>query len=89
MASTGRSDGLSISVEDFGAKVEISVSAQGLLEPAFAAVSKELMRHIGDDPTASTHATKESVKDTLTVTSEQSHEIRPTDMNINYTLKHP
>ena len=58
LASTGRSDGLSISVEDFGAKVEISVSAQGLLEPAFAAVSKELMRHIGDDPTASTHATK-------------------------------
>ena len=73
LASTGRSDGLSISVEDFGAKVEISVSAQGLLEPAFAAVSKELMRHIGDDPTASTHATKEAIKIALTVTSESSH----------------
>ena len=70
-------------------KVGNSVSAQGLLEPAFAAVYKELMRHIGDNPTASTHATKESVKDTLTVTSEQSHEIRFTDMNINDTLKHP
>ncbi len=73
LASTGRSDGLSISVEDFGAKVEISVSAQGLLEPAFAVVSKELMRHIGDDPTASTHATKEAIKIALTVTSESSH----------------
>ena len=73
LASTGRSDGLSISVEDFGAKVEISVSAQGLLEPAFAAVSKELMRHIGDDPTASTHATKAAIKIALTVTSESSH----------------
>ena len=73
LASTGRSDGLSISVEDFGAKVEISVSAQGLLEPAFAAVSKELMRHIGDDPTASTHAAKEAIKIALTVTSESSH----------------
>ena len=73
LASTGRSDGLSISVEDFGAKVEISVSAQGLLEPAFAAVSKELMRHIGDDPTASTHATKEAIKIALTVTSESRH----------------
>ena len=58
---------------NFGAKVEISVSAQGLLEPAFAAVSKELMRHIGDDPTASTHATKEAIKIALTVTSESSH----------------
>jgi hypothetical protein len=28
------------------------------------------MRHIGDDPTASTHATKESVKVALTVTNE-------------------
>jgi hypothetical protein len=73
LASAGLSDGLSISVEDFGAKVEISVSAQGLLEPAFAAVARELMRHIGDDPTASTHATKEAVKVTLTVTSELSH----------------
>ena len=62
-----------ISVEDFGAKVEISVSAQGLLESAFAAVSNELMRHIGDDPTASTHATKEAIKIALTVTSESSH----------------
>ena len=70
LASAGLSDGLSISVEDFGAKVEISVSAQGLLEPAFVAVSKELKRHIGDDPTASTHATKESVKVALTVTNE-------------------
>jgi len=68
------SDGLSISVEDLGAKVEISVSAQGLLEPAFVAVSTELKRHIGDDPTASTHATKEAVKVALTVTSESSHE---------------
>lgn len=74
LASAGLSDGLSISVEDFGAKVEISVSAQGLLEPAFVAVSKELKRHIGDDPTASTHATKEAVKVALTVTSESSHE---------------
>ena len=70
LASAGLSDGLSISVEDFGAKVEISISAQGLLEPAFVAVSKELKRHIGDDPTASTHATKESVKVALTVTNE-------------------
>ena len=70
LASAGLSDGLSISVEDFGAKVEISVSAQGLLEPAFVAVSKELKRHIGDDPTASTHATKEAVKVALTVTNE-------------------
>ena len=89
LSSAGLTDGLSIRVEDFDGKVEISVSAQGLLEPAFAAVSTELMRHIGDDPTASTHATKESVKVTLTVTSEQSHEIRSTDMNINDTLKHP
>ena len=74
LASAGLSDGLSISVEDLGAKVEISVSAQGLLEPAFVAVSKELKRHIGDDPTASTHATKEAVKVALTVTSESSHE---------------
>ncbi len=73
LASTGLSDGLSISVEDFGTKVEISVSAQGLLEPAFAAVSKELMRNIGDDPTASTHATKEAIKIALTVTNESSH----------------
>ena len=72
LASAGLSDGLSISVEDFGAKVEISVSAQGLLEPAFVAVSKELKRHIGDDPTASTHATKEAVKVALTVTNESS-----------------
>tara|TARA_B100000809_G_scaffold167837_1_gene165196 strand:+ start:60 stop:1280 length:1221 start_codon:yes stop_codon:yes gene_type:complete len=74
LASAGLSDGLSISVEDLGAKVEISVSAQGLLEPAFVAVSTELKRHIGDDPTASTHATKEAVKVALTVTSESSHE---------------
>ena len=33
------------------------------------------MRHIGDDPTVSTHATKETVKVTLTVTSESSHGI--------------
>jgi hypothetical protein len=79
LASAGLSDGLSISVEDFGAKVEISVSAQGLLEPAFAAVARELMRHIGDDPTASTHATKEAVKVTLTVTSELSHGTSSTD----------
>ena len=79
LASAGLSDGLSISVEDFGAKVEISVSAQGLLEPAFVAVSKELKRHIGDDPTASTHATKEAVKVTLTVTSELSHGTSSTD----------
>jgi len=70
LASAGLSDGLSISVEDFGAKVEISISAQGLLEPAFVAVPTELKRHIGDDPTASTHATKEAVKVALTVTSE-------------------
>ena len=57
--------------------MEISVSAQGLLEPAFAAVSKELKRHIGGDPTVSTHATKEAVKITLTVTSEQSPETSP------------
>lgn len=74
LASAGLSDGLSISVEDLGAKVEISVSAQGLLEPAFVAVSTELKRHIGDDPTASTHATKEAVKVALTVTRESSHE---------------
>ena len=73
LASTGLSDGLSISVEDFGSKVEISVSAQGLLEPSFAAVSKELMRHIGDDPTASTRATKEAIKIVFTVTNESSH----------------
>ena len=79
LTSAKLSSGLSISVEDFSAKVEISVSAQGLLEPAFAAVSKELMRHIGDDPTASTHATKEAVKVTLTVTSEPSHGISPAD----------
>ena len=72
LASAGLSDGLSISVEDFGAKVEISISAQGLLEPAFVAVSKELKRHIGDDPTASTHATKEAVKVALTLTNESS-----------------
>ena len=72
LASTGLSDGLKISVEDFGAKVEISVSAKGLLEPAFAEVSTELMRHIGDDPTASTYATKEAIKVALTVTNESS-----------------
>ena len=77
LASAELSGGLSISVEDFGAKMEISVSAQGLLEPAFAAVSKELKRHIGGDPTVSTHATKEAVKITLTVTSEQSPETSP------------
>ena len=79
LTSAKLSSGLSISVEDFSAKVEISVSAQGLLEPAFAAVSKELMRHIGDDPTASTHAPKEAVKVSLTVTSEPSHGISPAD----------
>jgi len=72
LASTGLSDGLTISVEDFGSKVEISVSANGLLEPAFAAVSRELMRHIGDDPTASTYATKKAVKVALTLTNESS-----------------
>ena len=71
LASTGLSDGLTISVEDLGGRVEVSVSAKGLLEPAFAAVSTELMRHIGDDPTASTYATKEAIKVALTVTNEQ------------------
>ena len=64
-------------------KVEISVSAQGLLEPAFAAVARELMRHIGDDPTASTHATKEAVTVTLTITSAANHEISSADMDNN------
>ena len=71
-ATTGQSDGLTISVEDLGAKVEISVSAKGLPESDFTAVSKELMRHIGDDPTASTYATKEAIKVSLTVTNEPS-----------------
>jgi hypothetical protein len=56
-----------------------ALSALGLLEPAFAAVARELMRHIGDDPTASTHAIKEAVKVTLTVTSELSHGTSSTD----------
>lgn len=72
LASTGLSDGLTISVEVFEAKVEISVSAKGLLEPAFAEVSTELMYHIGDDPTASTYVTKEAIKVALTVTNESS-----------------
>ena len=72
LATTGQSDGLTISVEDLGAKVEISVSAKGLPESDFTAVSKELMRHIGDDPTASTYATKEAIKVSLTVTNEPS-----------------
>jgi hypothetical protein len=72
LASAGLSDGLSISVEDFGAKVEISVSAQGLLEPAFVAVSTELLRHIGEDPTASTYSTKEDIKVAFTVLKKPS-----------------
>ena len=72
LASAGLSDGLSISVEDFGAKVEISVSAKGLLEPAFVAVSTELLRHIGDDPTASTYSTKEDIKVAFTVLKKPS-----------------
>ena len=85
LSSAGLSDGLSISVENFDEKVEISVSAQGLLEPAFAAVSRELMRHIGDDPTASTYATKEAVTVTLTITSKANHEISSADMDNNDT----
>ena len=72
LASNGLSDGLTISVEDLGARVEITVSAKGLLEPAFVAISTELMRHIGDDPTASTYATKEAIKVALIVTNEPS-----------------
>ena len=68
-------------MENFDEKVEISVSAQGLLEPAFATVSRELMLHIGADPTASTYATKEAVIVTLTVTSEANHEISSADMD--------
>ena len=72
LASTGLSEGLTISVEDLGARVEISVSAKGLPESVFVAVSTELMLHIGDDPTASTYATKEAIKVALSVTNEPS-----------------
>ncbi len=72
LASTGLSEGLTISVEDLGARVEISVSAKGLPESVFVAVSTELMLHIGDDPTASTYSTKEAIKIALSVTNEPS-----------------
>ena len=43
------------------------------------------MRHIGDDPTASTYATKEAVTVTLTVTNAANHEISSADMDNNDT----